>query len=478
MTTPTVGPRGDGADPSATTALVPGPNEPAIIVEPHHSDPALADPNDPRTDGAPVDPRQVKALQRNALWLLISSGGSAALGLIYWAVAGQFYSVEQFGRDGAIITAMLGVSGVGQLNLPAAMLRFLPGIVTRRVRVVIAAMTSAVIASVLVAALALALLGGRIEGLHEAMGRTEMMVAFVFGAALWSLFVLQDALLIAVGQARWVPVKNLGNAVLKIGLAFGLVGALGGFGIFASWWIALLVVSLPLIPLIVRFTRTADTTGTQASKVLAGLDRRGLARLLGLDYAATMIGQSFPQFIPSIVLATAGVAGSASFLVPFTTVLAIDMLSFALLQSFTAEAARDESRLAHLGAATAVRIFAMVSLAVLVCLLGASLLLMPFGVGGGADGADVLRLLVLGCFGRAMVNLFESICRMQGRTGVILILQLLTCLTVLTATWIGGTTDGATGVATGWVLAYTAVGVVCAFPVLKTLAPAWRKERA
>lgn len=416
---------------------------------------ALQDPAVPSAGAAPSGPAVpvtgVGTLGRNALWLMASSAGTALLGLVYWAVAGHRYSVDQLGRDGAVITAMIGVSAIGQLNLPAAVLRFLPALGPARVRLVVTAFAATTLASALAAGAALGLFRHAVEGLEAATTNASVAAAFVVGTALWSVFVLQDSVLVALRRTAWVPLENISFAVLKIVLLVAFAGSLGGFGLFFSWTVAMLVVLVPVNVWVNVLVRRSRHEPVRRSEVLDRLGTRGAARMVGVDYAAAVVGQAYAQFLPVVVLATAGTAASAAFIVPFTAATALDTLVLALLQSFTAEAARDETRTAYLARATAVRVGVLVGAGTLAVLVAAPLLLRPFGMQDGGLGTELLRIVVLACAGRAVLALFEAVCRMRGRTGLILLVQVLVGAGALIGAVAGGRAAGATGVAWAWV---------------------------
>ena len=65
-------------------------------------------------------------LYRNAYALLLSDASTSALGIVFWFLAAHHYTTEQVGLASAAISAMVLVSGVAQLNLASAMMRFIP----------------------------------------------------------------------------------------------------------------------------------------------------------------------------------------------------------------------------------------------------------------------------------------------------------------------------------------------------------------
>src|SRR4051812_13598498 len=73
-------------------------------------------------------------LYRNGYALILSTGITSALGLLYWAVAAKFYQTENVGLNSAVISIMIFLSGISQINLQETMIRYIPivGSQTRR----------------------------------------------------------------------------------------------------------------------------------------------------------------------------------------------------------------------------------------------------------------------------------------------------------------------------------------------------------
>ncbi|MFN8079244.1 MAG: hypothetical protein U0Q19_06735 [Kineosporiaceae bacterium] len=420
---------------------------------------------------APATTVHGRRLRRDALWLMLSSGTSAVLGMLYWVVAGNRYTQEQFGRDGAVITAMLGVSALGQLNLPLALLRLLPAVTRRRGRVLAVAMTATVVASLVIAGLALALFRDHVSGL-EAAGRNGLVeLAFTLGAALWSVSVALDSIFVALQRSRWVPLKNVGFSVVKIVLAYLLVGAVGGWGIFASWLVGTAAIVVPFGAIAVGVVRRAAPADAP-SIFLAGKGRARLASMLGQDYLASVVGQAYAQFVPMLVLITAGVAGSASFVVPFSATMAIDTLALSGVFALTAGASRHEAHLVALTRTAARQVSLIVGGAAAVCLVAAPVLLLPFGVGGGAASIGILRVLVIGSLFRSVLAMYEALCRIWGRTDLILFFQLLVGVPMMALGWYAGQRGGAAAVAWCWV----GVHAVAALTMTPLVVRLWRRQ--
>ncbi|MDX6687396.1 MAG: hypothetical protein QOF86_3524, partial [Baekduia sp.] len=58
-----------------------------------------------------------RALVGNAVRLMASTAAQAALGVVFWIVAARSFPAPVLGVDAALITTMMTLSIVGQLNL-------------------------------------------------------------------------------------------------------------------------------------------------------------------------------------------------------------------------------------------------------------------------------------------------------------------------------------------------------------------------
>ena len=65
-------------------------------------------------------------LYRNGYALLLSGFTSAGLGMVFWWLAARSYPAPTVGLNSAAISAMMLLSGVSQLSLTGALVRFVP----------------------------------------------------------------------------------------------------------------------------------------------------------------------------------------------------------------------------------------------------------------------------------------------------------------------------------------------------------------
>src|SRR5918992_5950994 len=73
---------------------------------------------------------------RDGLALVLSSGLTSGLGLLFWIIAARFYDSATVGVNSTVLSAMTLLGTAAQLNLGNALLRFVP-VAGRRVRALV-----------------------------------------------------------------------------------------------------------------------------------------------------------------------------------------------------------------------------------------------------------------------------------------------------------------------------------------------------
>ena len=73
-------------------------------------------------------------LYGGAYALILSSGSTSVLGMVYWTLAARLYEPSSVGVNAAVISSMTFLSYLAQLNMSGALSRFVPtaGAATRR----------------------------------------------------------------------------------------------------------------------------------------------------------------------------------------------------------------------------------------------------------------------------------------------------------------------------------------------------------
>lgn len=376
-------------------------------------------------------------LLRNAHALLVNTGGTALLGVLYWMIAARLYAPEAVGLGSATISTMLMLSGFAQLNLMGVLTRFLP-VAGRRGRALVAWSYGTSAATALVISSGFLLVARRVAGPGGPLDPPAAQAAWLaVSVVAWSIFTLQDSVLTGLRQSIWVPVENLTFGVVKIVVLVALAPLSPGFGIFASFTVPTLISLVPVNWLIFRRLlpqgRATDPAASPAATIppVAG---RVMARFAAADFLGGVPSYANLALLPLLVVAHLGAAANAHLYVGWIVKISFDAMAQSVATSLTVEGAHDESRLGEFVAAIARRTAAFVVPVALGLCLSAHWVLSLFGGRYAAEGTNVLRLLALSAIPGAVPYIYAGAERVRRRLGRIVVVRATECLGMLAFT--------------------------------------------
>jgi O-antigen/teichoic acid export membrane protein len=391
-------------------------------------------------------------LYRNVYALTVNTVVSTALGSVYWVLAARLYSPRDLGVGAAAVSTMMFLSNLSQLNLNAALARFLPASGAAGGRLVAyayaanALVAGAVSATFLVVAPALS---GRLAFFSA---NPLLAILFCLSVAAWGIFTLQDSVLTALRGAMWVPVENAAFGAAKALLLVALAGTLPGMGIFVSWNVPVVVALVPVNVLVFRRLLRR----LRPLRDAAPPDWRLLRRFVALDYLGYLFMQAGTNALPLLVTARLGAAANGLFYVAFAISTSLELVVYNFGMSLTVEAARDESRLPLYTRQLLRRAYLLFAPGVALLCVAAPLLLAVFGeeyVGSAAT----LRLLALAVLPKLLITVFVAVSRVQRRVSRVVVVQAVTSTLVLSLSLASASRLGILGVAAAYLVSQTVV---------------------
>jgi O-antigen/teichoic acid export membrane protein len=395
--------------------------------------------------------------------LMANTVVTSALGMVFWAVASRTYSAGELGESAALISAMMLLSVVSQLNLAMGISRLLPQVSERRWRPVVATYgVTAAVAAVVTGAFAF--FAPRLSDGFAFLGRDPLLaVALVVAVVLWNVFALQDAVLTAVRWAVALPIENGLFGMLKIGLMIWLAQSLNQ-GIFVAWLLAMAVMLVPVNGLIFSKVLPSKRPADHLKKVtvLPIGDRRRVTRYLAIDYVAALLNQGYTALLPLLVVAVLGQAANAYFYIAFVIAGAVRAVAQSMSLSLVVEGAHDESELASLTRLSVVRYAKYAIPATALLVIGANFLLQPFGSAYVNQGTTLLRLLIVATVPQAMVTLYLGVERVRARVSRVLAVEAAVVVLVTAGAIAGMSRYGLIGVGVAWLVAQSVVAVAIA----------------
>lgn len=410
------------------------------------------------------------ALSTTAIALMVTTVTTAGLGVLFWAGASRLYSADRLGVGAAVISAMMLLSIFSQLNLGMGITRLLPQVPDRRWRPVLGAYALTAVVG-LVVTTAFVIVAPRLVGSFGfLLDDLRLGAALVVAVILWNIFALQDAVLTSARWAIALPVENGLFGALKI--AFMVVLAHSVFsdhGIFVAWLLAMALMLAPVNYLIFRKVLPATTRrGLDPMATVLPLGNRAqVTSYLASDYLAALLSQGYIALLPLLVVTVLGSSANAYFYIAFLIAGAAGELARSLSTSLIVEGAHDEADLPHLVRRSARFYLKFLLPGIAVMVIGAPLLLWPFGSVYVDEGTALLRILLIGTIPQAVITLYLGMERVRAKVSRIVAVEAAIVALVTTGGVLAMPRYGLIGMGVSWFLAHLVVAA--------TIVPALRK---
>lgn len=408
-------------------------------------------------------------LQRNTYALILTTVSTGLLGLVYWGLAARFYSTSELGRGSAAISALLLLGGIAQLNLGATLPRFLPDAGTGGRRLVLGGYGLAAVAATLLGtgfviwARATDWAGGFLAGAWT------VPALFVVAVLAWCLFTLQDAVLIGLRQAVWVPVENMVFGITKLVLLVTFASMSARYGLFASWVVPVAGLLIPVNWLI--FTRLIPLHSSRNLHTGRSFSPVRVRGYLGADYVAGIFQLAAINLLPLIVTSQAGLEANGYFFSAWIVANAFEQILLNMGTSLTVEGATSPASLAA-HTRSIVRMAQMLVLpALLLVVVAAGPILSMVGEAYADRGTALLRLVAVGLAFRVVTIIFISVARVRQKASQVALVQGCLLLGVVAGSAFAIGPLGIVGVGVAYLAtnAAVALGVV---PALRRLSEA------
>jgi O-antigen/teichoic acid export membrane protein len=392
---------------------------------------------------------------RDGLALVLSSGLTSVIGLLYWVVAARLFAPGVVGVNNTLISTMTLLAVAAQLNLGNALLRFVAvaGASARRLVLSCYAVAGAA-AAVAGAVFALGARWWAPELLH-AVGPGPLIAFFALATPVWTVFVMQDYALTAVKRATLVPVENLVFSLLKIALL--ALGALVAFSsvIAVSWVVATALIILWITVFLLRVLPRRSSGAAAPSPVRP----RTVARFVSADWTGGLFTLAVEFGLPLLVLVTLGAEQAATFGIAWAIAYGLYLVSHGMGQSMVAHVAADPAGLAAARRSMTTKSLALVLPAVLVIVPGAGLILSVFGAHYVTTGTTLLALASLSAVPNVVVTETLFAARVRQQRSVLLGVPAVLALLVIPPALVLMPVLGLTGVGVALVVGQSLMAV-------------------
>jgi O-antigen/teichoic acid export membrane protein len=400
-------------------------------------------------------------LYRTGYLLIVGTGVTSLLGMVFWALAARAYPTHDVGTNAAVISAMTLVSGACSLGLSAVLVRYLPvaGLATKRL----------IVGSYLLT-VGLSLVFGAIAALTSDLWSSDLsflgggawLVGFTLATAATTVFTLQDSVLTGLNTARWIPVENSLYSLGKLVLLVALVAAIPSSGLFVAW-------TAPLVPALAIITFLIFHRLVPSHSSFGSLERRKVFAMAAGNYGGNLFALAGTLYLPILVANQTSPTETAYFYVPWLISLSLQLIALNMMASLTVSAVVDLPRLRLLARRAIGQSFRLLLPLVLIGFVGAPLFLRIFGSDYAEAGTPLMRWLLVGGIPSVISALGVTVSRIEHRGGVVLIAQGGSAATVigLSALLIPG--SGITGVGIAFTVSQTLLALLLGVTILRPL---------
>jgi O-antigen/teichoic acid export membrane protein len=341
-------------------------------------------------------------LVQNAVALIVSGGGTGLIGIVFWGVAAHVATAANIGRTSAEIAAMTLLATLAQLSFGSTFERFLPIAGNRTRAFVIRAYSLCAFISFVIATLYVVL------GIGHSFLPTSLgwRVLFILSVVLWTIFALQDSVLIGLRATRWVPVENILYSLVKLSLIPAFMALSASQGIFLAWL-------TPVVAIIATVNWYLFRKRIPMHEALRGVAEKlpslhELIVLTGAQYATLLVTVLSGSIVSLIVIDRLGAVASAHYYLPAQIAGGASVALWSIDRSFLVEASSERGALRrHARSALKAGIVVLVS-SVSLGVIFAPEILKIFGESYEANGTTLLRMFLLSLPGSAVVAFYSS----------------------------------------------------------------------
>lgn len=347
------------------------------------------------------------AVYRNAYALLISNAISSGLGFVFWAVAARTSPVSEVGINSALVSAMVLIANVAQLNMRSAYHRFLPTVGSSAVLRFVLTSYATTFGVAILASIAFVAFAGVWARQLVPVFDAGWAPVFVIGAAVWTVFALQDHVLTGLRRTLWVPAENFAFSILKLSALLTL-GGLSTYAIFASWVVA---AAVPVVIL----TGWLILKRPAGNDVPVAVSWSEIARFLLPDYAAGLLSSAATTALPLLVLWQLGEEATGYYYIVALAASAISLIATAAAASLMVEIAGGHMEWRAQAAPVMARVALLLFVAVAIAVIGADVVLGVFGKTYATNGSELLRLMAIASIPQAVNTFALTRLRLDGR---------------------------------------------------------------
>ncbi len=408
-------------------------------------------------------------LYRNGYLMILSSGLTSVLGLLYWILAARLYTPEAVGVNSAALAAATLLSGISQLNAQSMVVRFLPISGQATLKLIVYTYLITISLGLLTGFIFLLGLDYWSPALHLIKEPLAMGVWFVASVSITAIFAMQDAILAGLRRATWIPLENVLFAILKIVLLVALAGSVFQQSIFISWTVSLVLLVIPINYFI--FKRFIPQHVETTEEFVEPIHLPQIISYIAVNYLGSLFTILGASLLPIIVLQTVGAEDNAYFYPGWAIYSALQLVAYNMVTSLTVEASREKHKLLFYSWRIFLRVMQLLIPLVMVIVLGAPLILRLYGENYSNVGANLLRFLAVATIPNAITIIYIGIARVQLKVVGVIVVDGTMAILGIGLSYLFLPLYGITGIGIAWLISQitVAIGVLLiqAYPMLR-----------
>jgi O-antigen/teichoic acid export membrane protein len=353
---------------------------------------------------------------------MISSGGTAVLGVVFWGIAAHLATTTVVGRTSAEIAAMMLLANIAQLSFGTLFERFLPIAGTQTRRFVTRAYVLCEVVALIVSVAYV------VSGLSNGFlpSGVQWRILFVVVVLFWTIFVLQDSALVGLRASRWVPVENISFAIIKLLLLAAMISVSVSQGIFLAWSMPVIAMVIVVNVYLFKWRIPSHESKSTPNEQLPSL--REISQLALAQYSTFLLSMFTPTIVALIVLERLGAIANAHYYLPALIASGLSMFLWNIATSFIVEASSEPASLHRHAITTMWTGVTVLTPCILVGVVFAPELLRVFGATYAVHGTTLLRMLLLSLPGSAVTIFYTSFAWLDKRVWWLAVRQLIITL--------------------------------------------------
>ena len=246
---------------------------------------------------------------------------------------------------------------------------------------------------------------------------------FVVAVIMWTVFILQDSVLIGLRASRWVPVENILYSLVRLALIPAFIVVSAAEGVFLAWLmpVVILIIAVNWYLFKKRIPEHEATTTTTEKMPSA----RELLVMTSAQYATLLVTVITTSVITLVVIDRLGAVASAHYYLPAQIASGVAVSLWSIDRSFLVEASAERHDLRrHARSAMRTGLVVLTASIVLGEILAPEILRI-FGSTYAASGTTLLRLLLLSLPGTAITAFYSSFAWIDKRVWILTIRELV-----------------------------------------------------